>query len=79
MVTNDVEGAMGSQKSQSPTGATPEALRALSRLSGLKRRRRRVIGAGAAAVLFTAGGVIWSQGPGSDRSRQLSELSLIHI
>ena len=76
MVTKDVEGAMGSQKSQSPTGATPEALRVLSRLSGLKRRRRRLIGAGAAAVLFTAGGVIWSQGPGSDRSRQLSEFTV---
>ena len=76
MVTKDVEGAMGSQKSQTPTGATPEALRALTRLSGLKRRRRRLIGAGAAAVLVAAGGVIWSQGPGSDRSRQLSEFTV---
>ena len=76
MVTKDVEGAMGSQKSQSPTGTTPEALRSLTRLSGLKRRRRRWIGAGVAAVLMTAGGVIWSQGPGSDRSRQLSEYTV---
>ena len=67
---------MGSQKSQSPTGATPEALRALTRLSGLKRRRRRLIGAGAAAVLLTAGTVIWSKGPGSNRSRQLSEFTV---
>ena len=76
MVTKDVEGAMGSQKSQTPTGATPEALRALTRLSGLKRRRRHLIGAGAAAVLVAAGGVIWSQGPGSNRSRQLSEFTV---
>ena len=67
---------MDSQKSQSPKGATPEALRQLTRLSGVKRRRRRLIAAGAAAVLLTAGGVIWSKGPGSDRSRQLSEFTV---
>ena len=79
MVTKDVEGAMGSHKSQSPTGTTPEALRSLTRLSGLKRRRRRLIGAGVAAVLLTAGGVFWSQGPGSNRSRQLSEYTVAAV
>ncbi len=76
IVMNNVEGAMGSQKSQSPAGTTPEALRALTRLSGLKRRRRRLFGVGVAAVLAAAVGVIWSKGPGSDRSRQLSEYTV---
>lgn len=76
MVTKDVQVAMGSRQSQPPAGATSETLRSLTRLSGLKRRRRRLIGAGVAAVLLTAGGVIWNQGPGSDRSRQLSEYTV---
>ena len=77
MVTKNVEGAMGSHKSQSPTGATPEALRALTRLSGLKRRRRRLIGAGAAAVLVATGAVVWSKGPWTGRSRQLNEYTVV--
>ena len=76
MVTKDDEGAMGSQQSQSPEGATPEALRALTRLSGLKRRRRRLIGAAAVAVALATGGVIWTNGPGAGRSGQLKEYTV---
>ncbi|WP_413324886.1 efflux RND transporter periplasmic adaptor subunit [Synechococcus sp. MIT S9503] len=68
---------MGSRQSQPPAGATSESLRALSRLSGLKRRRKRLIGAGAAAVLLAAGGVIWSNGPWSGRSRQLNDFTVV--
>ena len=77
MVTKDVQVAMGSRQSQPPAGATSESLRALSRLSGLKRRRKRLIGAGAAAVLLAAGGVIWSNGPWSGRSRQLNDFTVV--
>ena len=67
---------MGSRQSQPPAGATSESLRALSRLSGLKRRRRRLIGAGAAVVLLATGGVIWTNGPWSGRSRQLDDFTV---
>ena len=77
MVTKDVQVAMGSRQSQPPAGATSESLSALSRLSGLKRRRKRLIGAGAAAVLLAAGGVIWSNGPWSGRSRQLNDFTVV--
>ena len=77
MVTKDVQVAMGSRQSQPPAGATSESLRALSRLSGLKRRRKRLISAGAAAVLLAAGGVIWSNGPWSGRSRQLNDFTVV--
>ena len=76
MVTKDVQVAMGSRQSQPPAGATSESLRALSRLSGLKRRRRRLIGAGAAVVLLATGGVIWTNGPWSGRSRQLDDFTV---
>ena len=76
MITKDDEGAMGSQQSQSPEGATPEALRALTRLSGLKRRRRRLIGASAVAVVLATSGVVWTNGPGAGRSRQLNEYTV---
>ena len=76
MVTNDVPVAMGSRQSQPPAGATSEALKALGRLSGIKRRRRRLMGAGAAAVLLATAGVIWTNGPWSGRSRQLADYTV---
>ena len=76
MVTKDVPVAMGSRQSQPPAGATTESFRALSRLSGLKRRRRRLIGAGAAVVLVATAGAIWSNGPWAARSRQLQDYTV---
>ena len=76
MVTKDVPVAMGSRQSQPPAGATTESFRALSRLSGLKRRRRRLIGAGAAFVLVSTAGAIWSNGQWAGRSRQLQDYTV---
>ncbi len=75
-VTKDVKGAMGSRQSQSPRGVSHDALRSLSRLSGMKRRRRKLMGAAAAALVIVGGGVIWSQSSGNSRARQLDEFTV---
>jgi len=67
---------MGSRQSQSPGGVSQDALRSLSRLSGMKRRRRKLMGAAAAALVLVGGGVIWSQSAGNGRARQLDEFTV---
>ena len=67
---------MGSRQSQSPRGVSHDALRSLSRLSGMKRRRRKLMGAAAAALVIVGGGVIWSQSSGNSRARQLDEFTV---
>lgn len=67
---------MGSRQSQSPGGVSQDALRSLSRLSGMKRRRRKLMGAAAAALVLVGGGVIWNQSTGNSRTRQLDEFTV---
>ena len=67
---------MGSRQSQSPGGVSQDALRSLSRLSGMKRRRRKLVGAAAAALVLVGGGVIWNQSTGNSRTRQLDEFTV---
>lgn len=67
---------MGSRQSQSPGGVSQDALRSLSRLSGMKRRRRKLMGAAAAALVLVGGGVIWNQRTGNSRTRQLDEFTV---
>ena len=67
---------MGSRQSQSPGGVSQDALRSLSRLSGMKRRRRKLMGAAAAALVLVGGGVIWSQSAGNGRARQLGDYTV---
>ena len=64
---------MGSQKSETSEGATQEALRSLTRLSGIKRRRWRLIAATAAVLVLSGGGaLIWIKGSGSGRENKLA-------
>lgn len=67
---------MGSRQSQSPGGVSQDALRSLSRLSGMKRRRRKLMGAAAAALVLVGGAVIWNQRTGNSRTRQLDEFTV---
>ena len=67
---------MGSRQSLSPGGVSQDALRSLSRLSGMKRRRRKLMGAAAAALVLVGGGVIWSQSSGNGRARQLGDFTI---
>ncbi|WP_186469181.1 efflux RND transporter periplasmic adaptor subunit [Synechococcus sp. A18-25c] len=67
---------MGSRQSLSPGGVSQDALRSLSRLSGMKRRRRKLMGAAAAALVLVGGGVIWSQSSGNSRARQLGDFTV---
>ena len=67
---------MGSRQSQSPGGVSQDALRSLSRLSGMKRRRRKLMGAAAAALVLVGGAVIWNQSKGNSRTRQLDEFTV---
>ena len=67
---------MGSRQSQSPGGVSQDALRSLSRLSGMQRRRRKLMGAAAAALVLVGGGVIWNQSTGNSRARQLDDFTV---
>lgn len=67
---------MGSQKSETSSGATPAALRPLTRLSGIKRRRQRLIAAAAVVLVVGGGALIWSRGAGTGR-RQLADYTAI--
>ena len=63
---------MGSQKSETSEGATQEALRSLTRLSGIKRRRWRLIAATAAILVVSGGALLWIKGSGSGRENKLA-------
>ncbi|WP_415410890.1 efflux RND transporter periplasmic adaptor subunit [Synechococcus sp. A10-1-5-9] len=63
---------MGSQKSETSEGATQEALRSLTRLSGIKRRRWRLIAATAAVLVLSGGALLWIKGFGSGRENKLA-------
>lgn len=63
---------MGSQKSETSEGATQEALRSLTRLSGIKRRRWRLIAATAAVLVLSGGALLWIKGSGSGRENKLA-------
>ena len=63
---------MGSQKSETSEGATHEALRSLTRLSGIKRRRWRLIAATAAVLVLSGGALLWIKGSGSGRENKLA-------
>ena len=64
---------MGSHKSETSEGATHEALRSLTRLSGLKRRRWKFIAATAVLLVISGGALIWIKGPGSGRANKLAD------
>ena len=64
---------MGSHKSETSEGATHEALRSLTRLSGLKCRRWKFIAATAVLLVISGGALIWIKGPGSGRANKLAD------
>lgn len=64
---------MGSHKSETSEGATHEALRSLTRLSGLKRRRWTFITATAVFLVISGGALIWIKGAGSSRANKLAD------
>ena len=64
---------MGSHKSETSEGATHEALRSLTRLSGLKRRRWKFIAATAVFLVISGGALVWIKGPGSGRANKLAD------
>ena len=64
---------MGSHKSETSEGATHEALRSLTRLSGLKRRRWTFITATAVFLVISGGALVWIKGAGSSRANKLAD------
>ena len=67
---------MGSHKSETSEGATHEALRSLTRLSGLKRRRWKFIAATAVFLVISGGALVWIKGPGSGRANKLADYTV---
>ena len=67
---------MGSHKSETSEGATHEALRSLTRLSGLKRRRWKFITATAVFLVISGGALVWIKGPGSGRANKLADYTV---
>ena len=63
----------GEPQSETSEGATHEALRSLTRLSGLKRRRWKLIAATAVFLVISGGALIWIKGPGSGRANKLAD------
>ena len=67
---------MGSHKSETSEVATHEALRSLTRLSGLKRRRWKFITATAVFLVISGGALVWIKGPGSGRANKLADYTV---